>query len=204
MADVISSLNKLLEQPKALFARSQLESNSSTDLLSNLDTLAENTDRVLQNSSGTGINSAEASFQQGVPNVAFAINRTVVSEELFLVCRKAGENLHNSIITDERQAQVTSDTLSIIKLPKMMFTFSNEPVYSYCFKKSSLFLTEKEILGYSNNQEGIISPVDSVVSSATVGLRDIKDLTHPITVTFKKYDVTAVHNCYFWDPQARK
>ena len=204
MADVISLLNKLLEQPKALFARSQLESNSSTDLLSNLDTLAENTDRVLQNSSGTGINSAEANFQQGVPNVAFAINRTVVSEELFLVCRKAGENLHNSIITDERQAQVTSDTLSIIKLPKMMFTFSNEPVYSYCFKKSSLFLTEKEILGHSNNQEGIISPVDSVVSSATVGLRDIKDLTHPITVTFKKYDVTAVHNCYFWDPQARK
>lgn len=204
MIDVVSSLNKLLEQPKSLFARSQLESNSSTDLLSNLDTLAENIDRVLRNSRDSAISSIESNFQQGAPNVAFAINRTIVSGDLFLVCRKFGNNLHNSIITDERQVQVTSDTLSIIKLPKMMFTFSNEPVYSYCFKKSSLFLTEKEILGHSNNQEGIISPVDSVVSSATVGLRDIKDLTHPITVTFKKYDVTAVHNCYFWDPQARK
>ena len=202
MTDVISSLNKLLEQPKTLFASSQLESSSSTKLLSNLDTLAENTDQVLWNSNGT-----EPNFQQGGPNVAFAINRTIVSEDIFLVCKKSGESLHNSIITNEREAQVTSDTLAIIKLPTTMFKFSEEVLYSYCFKPSSLFLTEDEIMGYSNNEEQIVSPVDSVVLSATVGFRDIKNSTHSIIVTFKKSgasNATAVHNCYFWNPQARK
>ena len=209
MIDVVSSLNKLLEQPKLLFARSQLESNSSTDLLSNLDTLAENIDRVLRNSRDSAISSIESNFQQGAPNVAFAINRTIVSGDLFLVCRKFGNNLHNSIITDERQVQVTSDTLSIIKLPKEIFTYSEESLYSYCFKQSSLFLNEKEIYGYKNkdNEADIFSPVDSVVSSATVGFRNIKNLTYSIIVIFKRFsasNATMVHNCYYWNPQARK
>lgn len=73
---MVSSLNELLEQPKALFAASQLESNSSTDLLTALDTLAKNIDGVLHNSSGSIVNSTGLNFQQGTPNIAFAINKT--------------------------------------------------------------------------------------------------------------------------------
>ena len=207
LADVISSLNELLEQPKRLFAGSQLESNSSTDLLSALDTLAKNIDGVIRNSSGAGINSTDSNFQQGTPNVAFAINKTRVSKDLFLVCRRFGDNVHINITTDERQAQVTPNTLSVIKLPKQMFKYAEETLSSYYFRQSSLFLTEEEIKGLSKKQTQIVSPVDSVILSATVGFRDIKNVTPPIILTFKKSAVrnaTAEHNCHFWDPLARK
>ena len=115
---MVSSLNVLVEQPKELFTGSQLESNSSTDLLSALDTLAKNIDGVLRNSSHVSINSTKSNFHQGTPNIAFAINETTVSKDLFLVCRRFGDNVYINITTDERQAQVTPNTLSIIKLPK--------------------------------------------------------------------------------------
>ena len=204
---MISSLNELLEQPKALFAGSQLESNSSTDLLSALDRLAKNIDGVLRNSTGAGINSTDSNFQQGTPSIAFAINKTTVSKDLFLLCRRFGDNVHINITTDERQAQVTSNTLSVIKLPKEMFKYTEETLYSYYFKTSSLFLTDKEIKGLSKKQTQIVSPVDSVILSATVGFRDIKNVTPPIILKFKKSGVrnaTAEHNCHFWDTQARK
>ena len=208
MADVVSSLNVLLEQPKELFASSQLESNSSTDLLSALDTLAKNIDGVLRNSSHVSINSTKSNFHQGTPNIAFAINETTVSKDLFLVCRRFGDNVYINITTDERQAQVTPNTLSIIKLPKEMFKYTEETLYSYYFKQSSLFLTEKEIKSLSSiKQTQIVSPVDSVILSATVGFRDIKNVEPPIILTFKKSgvrNITAEHNCHFWKPQARK
>lgn len=204
---MVSSLNVLLEQPKELFAGSQLESNSSTDLLSALDTLAKNIDGVLRNSSDVSINSTRSNFHQGTPNIAFAINETTVSKDLFLVCRRFGDNVYINITTDERQAQVTPNMLSIIKLPKEMFKYTEETLYSYYFKQSSLFLTEKEIKGLSKKKMQIVSPVDSAILSATVGFRDIKNVTPPIILTFKKSGVqntTAEHDCHFWDPQARK
>ena len=200
-------MNELLQQPKALFAGSQLKSNSSTDLLSALDTLAKNTDGVLRNSGGGGINSTNSNFQQGTPNIAFAINKTTVSKDLFLVCRQFGGNVHINITTDETQADVTPNTLGVIKLPKEMFKHTEETLYSYYFKQSSLFLTEKEIKGHSKKKMQIVSPVDSAILSATVGFRDIKNVTPPIILTFKKSGVqntTAEHDCHFWDPQARK
>lgn len=204
---MVSSLNVLLEQPKELFAGSQLESNSSTDLLSALDTLAKNIDGVLRNSSDVSINSTRSNFHQGTPNIAFAINETTVSKDLFLVCRRFGDNVYINITTDERQAQVTPNTLSIIKLPKEMFKYTEETLYSYYFKQSSLFLTEKEIKGLSKKKMQIVSPVDSAILSATVGFRDIKNVEPPIILTFKKSgvrNITAEHNCHFWKPQARK
>ena len=202
---MVSSLNVLLEQPKELFAGSQLESKSSTVLLSALDTLAKNIDGVMRNSSS--INSTGSNFQQGNPNIAFAINKTTVSKDLFLVCRRFGDNVHINITTDDREAQVTPNTLSVIKLPKEMFKYTEETLYSYYFKQSSLFLTEKEIKGLRKKQMQIVSPVDSVILSATVGFRDVKNLEPPIILTFKKAGVrntTAEHNCHFWESRARK
>lgn len=95
----------------------------------------------------------------------------------------------------------------VIKLPKELFKYTGETLYSYYFKQSSLFLTEKEIKGFSKKQTDIVSPVDSVILSATVGFRDIKNVEPPIILIFKKSggrNTTAEHNCQFWDPQARK
>ena len=204
---MVSSLDKLLEQPKELIANSNIESNSSSGLLIALDTLAENINEILTNSADKVIENTTSVFQQGSVNVAFNIDRKRFIEDVFLVSRAFGNKVYINFTSDVKYAQITPETSSIIKIPKETFGNSTETMFSYYFKQSSLFLTEKQIRNLDNNGTQIDSFVDSNILSATVGFREVKNLTNPIILTFKKYmnrDSFELHNCEFWKPDMSK
>lgn len=204
---MISSLDKLLEQPKKLIANSNIESNSSSGLLIALDTLAENINQILTNSADQVTENTTSAFQQGSVNIAFNIDRKRFIEDVFLVSRTFGNKVFVNFTSDVKHAQITPETLSIIKIPKETFGNSTETMFSYYFKESSLFLTEKQIQNLNNNGVQIDSFVDSNVLSSTVGFREVKNLTNPIILTFKKSliaDVAGTHSCYFWSPYVSK
>ena len=204
---MISSLDKLLEQPKELIANSNIESNSSSGLLIALDTLAESINQILANSADQVTENTTSVFQQGSVNIAFNIDRKRFVEDVFLVSRTFGNKVFVNFTSDVKHAQITPETLSIIKIPKETFGNSTETMFSYYFKQSSLFLTEKQIQNLYNNGEQIDSFVDSNVLSSTVGFREVKNLTNPIILTFKKYMnkySSEMHSCQFWKPDMSK
>lgn len=204
---MISSLDKLLEQPKKLIANSNIESNSSSGLLIALDTLAENINQILTNSADQVTENTTSVFQQGSVNIAFNIDRKRFIEDVFLVSRTFGNKVFVNFTSDVKHAQITPETLSIIKIPKETFGNSTETMFSYYFKESSLFLTEKQIQNLNNNGVQIDSFVDSNVLSSTVGFREVKNLTNPIILTFKKYMnkySSEMHSCQFWKPDMSK
>ena len=204
---MISSLDKLLEQPKKLIANSNIESNSSSGLLIALDTLAENINQILTNSADQVTENTTSAFQQSSVNIAFNIDRKRFIEDVFLVSRTFGNKVFVNFTSDVKHAQITPETLSIIKIPKETFGNSTETMFSYYFKESSLFLTEKQIQNLNNNGVQIDSFVDSNVLSSTVGFREVKNLTNPIILTFKKYMnkySSEMHSCQFWKPDMSK
>ena len=204
---MISSVDKLLEQPKELIANSNIESNSSSGLLIALDTLAENINQILTNSADQVTENTTSAFQQGSVNIAFNIDRKRFIEDVFLVSRTFGNKVFVNFTSDVKHAQITPETLSIIKIPKETFGNSTETMFSYYFKESSLFLTEKQIQNLNNNGVQIDSFVDSNVLSSTVGFREVKNLTNPIILTFKKYMnkySSEMHSCQFWKPDMSK
>ena len=204
---MISSLDKLLEQPEKLIANSNIESNSSSGLLIALDTLAENINQILTNSADQVTENTTSAFQQGSVNIAFNIDRKRFIEDVFLVSRTFGNKVFVNFTSDVKHAQITPETLSIIKIPKETFGNSTETMFSYYFKESSLFLTEKQIQNLNNNGVQIDSFVDSNVLSSTVGFREVKNLTNPIILTFKKYMnkySSEMHSCQFWKPDMSK
>ena len=204
---MISSLDKLLEQPEKLIANSNIESNSSSGLLIALDTLAESINQILANSADQVTENTTSVFQQGSVNIAFNIDRKRFVEDVFLVSRTFGNKVFVNFTSDVKHAQITPETLSIIKIPKETFGNSTETMFSYYFKESSLFLTEKQIQNLNNNGVQIDSFVDSNVLSSTVGFREVKNLTNPIILTFKKYMnkySSEMHSCQFWKPDMSK
>lgn len=204
---MISSLDKLLEQPEKLIANSNIESNSSSGLLIALDTLAENINQILTNSADQVTENTTSVFQQGSVNIAFNIDRKRFVEDVFLVSQTFGNKVFVNFTSDIKLAQITPETSSIIKIPKETFGNSTETMFSYYFKQSSLFLTEKQIQNLYNNGEQIDSFVDSNVLSSTVGFREVKNLTNPIILTFKKYMnkySSEMHSCQFWKPDMSK
>ena len=207
VADVISSLDKLLDQPKELIANSNIESNSSSKLLLALDTLAENINQILTNSTDKVIENTTSVFQQGSVNIAFNIDRKIFIADQFLVSRTFGNKVYVNFTSDVKHAQITPETSSIIKIPKETFGNSTETMFSYYFKQSSLFLTEKQIQNLNNNGTQIDFFVDSNILSATVGFREVKNLTNPIILIFKismNKNSSKMHNCQFWKPDIGK
>ena len=204
---MISSLDKLLDQPKELIANSNIESNSSSKLLLALDTLAENINQILTNSTDKVIENTTSVFQQGSVNIAFNIDRKIFIEDQFLVSRTFGNKVYVNFTSDVKHTQITPETSSIIKIPKETFGNSTETMFSYYFKQSSLFLTEKQIQSLNNNETQIDFFVDSNILSATVGFREVKNLTNPIILIFKisvNKNSSKTHNCQFWKPDIGK
>lgn len=190
-----------------MIATSNIESSSSSGLLIALEALAENVNVILTNSTGNNINSTKSNFQQGTANIAFSINRQRFIEDTYVVSRTIGNTVYVNFTSDVNEAQITPEVSSIIKIPKETFMNFTETVYSYYFKQSSLFLTEQEIQNYKNNRTHIDSFVDSNILSATVGFREVKNLTNPIILTFKKYMnkySSEMHSCQFWKPDMSK
>ena len=142
-----------------------------------------------------------------LPNVAFSINRDLFIRDVFFIAIRKEGNVSVSITTDSRLADITSETLTVIKIPKETFLVTPETLYSFCFTEPSLFLTEGQLQNINGNQTTIEQVVDSNVLSASILRRRVQNLSHSIVLTFKKSEKQVADgtlDCQFWDPSLRK
>ena len=140
-----------------------------------------------------------------LPNVAFNISRELFTNDVFFISEEKEGNVSVSITTDVNQSKITSETVAIIKIPRQVFANTPETLYSYQFRNPLLFLTETQLQQLNGSKTKIIQTVESNVLSATILLRNIKNLSNPVVLTFRlsgkqNQNEAGIIDCQFWNP----
>ena len=188
-----------------LLGSAEIQQASSARILRALDNFVKAVDTI----SASQINKTFdlRNLTTELPNVAFSINRDLFIRDVFFVAIRKEGNVSVSITTDRRLAEINSETLTIIKIPKETFIETPETLYSFCFTEPSLFLTEEQLQNINGNKTIIKQVVDSNVLSASILSRSVENLSNPIVLTFKKSEqqiADGTLDCQFWNPLLRK
>ena len=142
-----------------------------------------------------------------LPNVAFNIHRDLFVPDVFFVATRKKGIVSVSITTDNKLAEIASETLSVIKIPKITFIENPETLYSFSITEPSLFLTEEQLQNINGNKTQIKQVVHSNVLSASILARRIENLEIPIVLTFKKSEQQNVNGSVdyrFWNQSRGK
>ena len=183
----------------------QIQENSSSKLMEALENFVKKIDSVYKNMDQKPFNLTDLSTE--MPNISFNIKRQLFTDEVFFIAREIEGNISVIITTNSNQSKVTSETVAIIKIPKEVFFNTSETLYSYQFRKPSLFLTETQLHQLNGNLTNNNQTVDSNVLSATVLLKSIRNLTNPVVLTFRvseKQREAGSIDCQFWNPNLGK
>ena len=188
-----------------LLGSAQIEKSSTTRLLEALDKFIDNIAFIYDSMKNKPFDLSDLSIQ--LPNIAFNINRKVFTSDVFFIARSKDGNASVEITTYANQSIINSETLAVIRVPQQTFLDKPETLFSYQFRKPSLFLTESQLQRL--NEKKVINDqvVDSEVLSASVLQRVITNLTkHPIILSFKPLQRTNLKGspCQFWNPHLGK
>ena len=197
--------NIMGDTKQELLGSAQIQNSSTTRLLKALDNFIENIAFIYDSMKEKPFNLSDLSIQ--LPNIAFNINRKVFTSDVFLVARNKDGNASVEITTSASQSVITSETLAVIRVPQQTFLDTPETIFSYQFRKPSLFFTESQLQRLNGNKINKDQVVDSEVLSASILGRVIKDLTkNPIILSFKPLQTTNLEgiSCQFWNPHLRK
>lgn len=188
-----------------ILGSAQVQENSSSKLLEALENFVKKIDSVYKNINQKPFNLTDLSKQ--MPNVAFNISRQLFTDDVFFIARDIEGNVSVSISTNSNQPNITSETVAIIKIPGEVLTNTPETLYSYQFRKPSLFLSETQLQQLNGHKTKSDQTVDSNVLSATVLLKSIRNLTNPVVLTFRlseKQREAGSVDCQFWNPSLGK
>ena len=188
-----------------ILGSAQVQENSSSKLLEALENFVKKIDSVYKNINQKPFNLTDLSKQ--MPNVAFNISRQLFTDDVFFIAREIEGNVSVSISTNSNQTNITSETVAIIKIPGEVLTNTSETLYSYQFRKPSLFLTETQLQQLNGHKTKSDQTVDSNVLSATVLLKSIRNLTNSVVLTFRlseKQREAGSVDCQFWNPSLGK
>ena len=187
-----------------LLGSAEIQQASSSRILQALDDFVKAVDSISTSQINKTFDLRNLTIE--LPNVAFSINRDLFIRDVFFVAIRKEGNVSVSITTDSRLAEITSETLTVIKIPKETFIETPETLYSFCFTEPSLFLTEEQLQNINGNKTIIKQIVDSNVLSASILRRRVEKLNHSIVLTFKKTEqqIDKTRDCQFWDPLLRK
>ena len=188
-----------------ILGSAQVQENSSSKLLEALENFVKKIDSVYKNINQKPFNLTDLSKQ--MPNVAFNISRQLFTDDVFFIAREIEGNVSVSISTNSNQTNVTSETVAIIKIPGEVLTNTSETLYSYQFRKPSLFLSETQLQQLNGHKTKSDQTVDSNVLSATVLLKSIRNLTNSVVLTFRlpeKQREAGSVDCQFWNPSLGK
>ena len=204
--NILVVVDQLLENSTTeLLGAAQIQQASSARILRALDNFVKAVDSVFANQTNSTFDLQNLATE--LPNIAFSINRDLFIRDVFFVAIRKEGNVSVNITTNSRLAEITSETLTVIKIPKETFTENLETLYSFCFTESSLFLTEEQLQNINGNKTTIEQVVDSNVLSASILSRSIENLSNPIVLTFKKSEqqiADGTLDCQFWNPSLRK
>ena len=197
--------NIMRDTKQELLGSAQIQNSSTTRLLEALDNFIENIAFIYDSMKEKPFNLSDLSIQ--LPNIAFNINRKVFTSDVFFIAKNKDGNASVEITTSASQSVITSETLAVIRVPQQTFLDTPETIFSYQFRKPSLFFTESQLQRLNGNKINDDRVVDSEILSASVLGRVIKDLTkYPITLSFKPLQTTNLEgiSCQFWNPHLRK
>ena len=204
--NILTVVDRLLENSTTeLLGSAEIQQASSSRILQALDNFVKAVDSIFASQINKTFDLRNLTTE--LPNVAFSINRDLFIRYVFFVAIRKEGNVSISITTDSRLADITSETLTVIKIPKETFLETPETLYSFCFTEPSLFLTEGQLQNINGNQTTIEQVVDSNVLSASILRRRVQNLSHSIVLTFKKSEKQVADgtlDCQFWDPSLRK
>ena len=183
--NILTVVDQLLEKSTTeLLGSAEIQQSSSSRILQALDNFVKAV--VSISASQTNSTFDLKNLTTELPNIAFSINRDLFIRDVFFVVILKEGNVSVSITTDNRLAEITSETLTVIKIPKETFIETPETLYSFCFTEPSLFLTEEQLQNINGNKTTIEQVVDSNVLSASILNRQVENLSNPIVLTFKK------------------
>ena len=206
MDNLLAVVNNIMENTtQELLGSAQIQKSSTTRLLKALDNFIKNIAFIYDSMKEKPFNLSDLSIQ--LPNIAFNINRKVFTSDVFFIARNKDGNASVDITTSASQSIITSETLAIITVPQKTFLDTPETLFSYQFRKPSLFFTESQLQRLNGNKISNDQVVDSEVLSASVLGRVVKDLTkNPIILSFKPLQTTNLEgvSCQFWNPHLRK
>ena len=186
-----------------LLGLAQIQKSSTSRLLEALDKFIENIAFIYDSMREKPFALKDLSIN--LPNIAFSINRKAFTRDVFFIARTQYGNASVEITTNTNLSKITAETFVIIRVPKQTFLDKPETLFSYQFRKPSLFLTESQLQRLNGNKVNNNQVVDSDVFAVSVLQRVIKDLRKPITLSFKPLQASFEGtSCQFWNPHLGK
>ena len=183
--NILTVADQLLENSTTeLIGSAEIQQSASSRILQALDNLVKKV--IFISANQTNSTFALKNLTTELPNIAFSVNRDLFIRDMFFAAIRKEGNISVSITTDNRLAEITSETLTVIKIPMETFSENSETLYSFCLTEPSLFLTEEQLQNINGKKTTIEQVVDSNVLSASILNRQVENLSNPIVLTFKK------------------
>ena len=200
----MSVVDNIMENTsQELLGLAQIQKSSTSRLLEALDKFIENIAFIYDSMREKPF--ALKDLGINLPNIAFSINRKAFTRDVFFIARTQYGNAFVEITTNTNLSKITAETFVIIRVPKQTFLDKPETLFSYQFRKPSLFLTESQLQRLNGNKVNNNQVVDSDVLAVSVLQRVIKNLRKPITLSFKPLQASFEGtSCQFWNPHLGK
>ena len=200
----MSVVDNIMENTsQELLGLAQIQKSSTSRLLEALDKFIENIAFIYDSMREKPFALKDLSIN--LPNIAFSINRKAFTRDVFFIARTQYGNASVEITTNTNLSKITAETFVIIRVPKQTFLDKPETLFSYQFRKPSLFLTESQLQRLNGNKVNNNQVVDSDVLAVSVLQRVIKNLSKPITLSFKPLQANFEGtSCQFWNPHLGK
>ena len=204
MDNLLSVVDNIMENTsQELLGLAQIQKSSTSQLLEALDKFIENIAFIYDSMREKPFALKDLSIN--LPNIAFSINRKAFTRDVFFIARTQYGNASVEITTNTNLSKITAETFVIIRVPKHTFLNKPETLFSYQFRKPSLFLTESQLQRLNGNKVNNNQVVDSDVLAVSVLQRVIKNLRKPITLSFKPLQASFEGtSCQFWNPHLGK
>ena len=204
MDNLLSVVDNIMENTsQELLGVAQIQKSSTSRLLEALDKFIENIAFIYDSMREKPFALKDLSIN--LPNIAFSINRKAFTRDVFFIARTQYGNAFVEITTNTNLSKITAETFVIIRVPKQTFLDKPETLFSYQFRKPSLFLTESQLQRLNGNKVNNNQVVDSDVLAVSVLQRVIKNLRKPITLSFKPLQASFEGtSCQFWNPHLGK
>ena len=204
MDNLLSVVDNIMENTSQdLLGLAQIQKSSTSRLLEALDKFIENIAFIYDSMREKPFALKDLSIN--LPNIAFSINRKAFTRDVFFIARTQYGNASVEITTNTNLSKITAETFVIIRVPKQTFLDKPETLFSYQFRKPSLFLTESQLQRLNGNKVNNNQVVDSDVLAVSVLQRVIKNLRKPITLSFKPLQASFEGtSCQFWNPHLGK
>lgn len=185
---LIHVASKLLDTNRSIISQAQLNFQSSTKLIKNLE--------ILSTTYLSKIWSAnESNFNISTKNIAF-IAVPVQEEDIYLTAVNT-----TSGVRIEPRSILSNEELASIKIPHEAVQKENSFVTSFYYGKDNLFLNNvqlKQLATGKDHQSNMV--YNNVVFSASILNTSVENLTNHVLIQFKERQKTHQKtDCMFWD-----